>query len=91
MTNLIQHVVKDRPKSIEKCTKIHQKSIKIDKNGALGALGGILGDFGAPGRFQDAPGHQPGNSKVDILAEMVAPRVEFGPLAVPRGVQNLTF
>ena len=34
------------------------------------------------------PGHQPGNSKVDLLAEMVAPKVDFGPLGVPRGPKS---
>ena len=66
-------------------TQIHQKSLKIDKNGALGAFEGILGDVGAPGRFQDALGHQPGNSKVDFLAEMVAPRVDSGTQLVRHG------
>ena len=38
-----------------------------------------MGDFGAPGRSQGAPPHQPGNSKVDFLAEMVAPRSVLRP------------
>ncbi len=38
-----------------------------------------MGDLGAPDRTQDAPAHQPGNSKVDFWAEMIAPRVDSGP------------
>ena len=91
MTKLIQNVFKNHPKSVENGTQIFPKSVKIDKNGALGAFGGILGDVGAPGRFLYAPGHQPGNSKVDFLAKMVAPRVDFETPAGPPGVQNLTF
>ena len=50
-------------------TKIHDKSVKIDKNGALGVLGRILGAFGAPGRVSqvdlsvrvmETDGNQPG-------------------------------
>ena len=44
-----------------------------------GRWGGILGDLGVPGRSQDAPPHLERNSKIDFLAEMVAPRVDFGP------------
>ena len=41
------------------------KSIKM---APWGRWGGILGDFGAPGRSQDALGHQQCNSKVDLSA-----------------------
>ena len=68
-----------------------QVAPKIDKIGALGPLGRPWAARSAPGRFQDALGHQPGNSNVDILAEMVAPRVEFGALAVPRGAPKSHF
>ena len=68
-----------------------QVAPKINKIGALGPLGRLLGALGPPGRFQDALPRQPGNSKVDILAEMVAPRVEFGALAVPRGAPKSHF
>ena len=71
MSQIIKNPLKMPPKSIQNLSK-------TDRNGALGAFSGILGAFGAPGRFQDAPGHQPGNSKVDLLAEMVAPRVDSG-------------
>ena len=64
MTKLIQNVFKIHPKSIENGTQIHQKSLKIDKNGALGALGGILGDFWAPGRSQEGLGGSPGKKTV---------------------------
>ena len=68
-----------------------QVAPKIDKIGALGPLGRPWAARSAPGRFQDALGHQQCNSKVDILAEMVAPGVEFGALAAPRGAPKSHF
>ena len=65
------------------------------QNWSLGAVGAPLGRpwaaRSAPSRFYEGSPHQQHNSKVDILAEMVAPRVEFGALAVPRGAPKSYF
>ena len=50
-----------------------------------GRWGGILGDLGVPGRSQDAPPHLERNSKINFLAEMVAPRVDLGAQLVASG------
>ena len=56
-----------------------------------GRWGGILGDFGAPGRSQDALGHQERNSKVGFLAKTVAPRIDCGPQLRRQGGQKSNF
>ena len=73
-------------KIVKNRSKWSPGGVKIAKNRVLGVFWDLLGDFGPPCRFLIAPPHQPGNSKVDFLAEMVAPRVDFGPQLGRKGV-----
>ena len=91
MTKLIQNVFKNHPKSVENGTQIFPKSVKIDKNGALGAFGGILGAFGAPGRPQDAKPSSGYLVFFALLAEMDRLFVDFGPQLGRKDLQNHNF
>ena len=79
-----------RDNNPSKIVKNHSKwspgGVKIAKSRVLGVFWGLLGGFGAPCRFLIAPPHQPGNSKGDFGAEMVAPRAHFGPQLGRKGV-----
>ena len=58
---------------MDNASKIHEQLIKIDQKGGLGVSGGLLGDFGAAGRLQNAADLK----KLDFYVDFFEVRTDF--------------